>query len=89
MISCFVSKGPTALLAHKIGLGKKITSYPSFKDKLSGQYDYKEDDRVVADGNLITSQGPGTSFEFAIKIVEYLQGAEKSASLIAPMRLKF
>ena len=35
-----------------------------------------------------TGQGPGTSFEFALKIVEYLVGAEKSNSLIEPMRLK-
>lgn len=82
-------QGPTALLAHKVGLGKKITSYPSFKDKLSADYNYQANERVVADGNLITSQGPGTSFEFAIKIVGYLEGAEKSASLMEPMRLKF
>jgi putative intracellular protease/amidase len=46
------------------------------------------DERVVQDDNLITSQGPGTTFEFALKIVEYLLGAEKSHSLIDPMRLK-
>lgn len=46
-----------------------------------------KDDRVVHDQNLITSQGPGTSFEFALKIVEYLEGAEKSNSLIEPMLL--
>lgn len=79
--------GPTVLLAHSIGFGQKITSYPSVKDKLSSKYDYKED-RVVHDGHLITSQGPGTTFEFALKIVEYLEGAQKSHSLIEPMRLK-
>lgn len=74
-------------MSHKIGYGKKVTSYPSFKDKMSAHYDYHSD-RVVHDGNLITSQGPGTSFEFALKIVEYLQGHEKSVGLIEPMRLK-
>lgn len=79
--------GPTALLSHKIGYGKKVTAYPSVKDKLTPHYDYHAD-RVVQDGNLITSQGPGTTFEFALKIVEYLLGHEKSAVLIEPMRLK-
>lgn len=55
---------------------------------MSQHYEYQTD-RVVQDGNLITSQGPGTSFEFAIKIVEYLEGHEKSSSMIEPMRLKF
>jgi 4-methyl-5(b-hydroxyethyl)-thiazole monophosphate biosynthesis len=33
------------------------------------------DDRVVEDGNIITSQGPGTSFDFALAIVRRLAGA--------------
>ena len=75
------------MLEHRIAFGKKITSYPAFKEKLATNYVYKEDS-VVADGNLITSQGPGTSFEFALKIVEYLEGSKVSNSLIEPMRLK-
>jgi len=68
-----ICAAPTALLAHDIGKGKKITSYPAFKDKLSKDYNYSED-RVVVDGKLVTSQGPGTTFEFAFKLVELLLG---------------
>ena len=50
-------------------------------------YQYS-DDRVVIDGKLVTSRGPGTAFEFALTIVELLQGAEKKDSLIPPMLLK-
>ncbi|XP_052213967.1 Parkinson disease protein 7 homolog isoform X2 [Dreissena polymorpha] len=50
-------------------------------------YKYSEE-RVVQDGKLITSRGPGTTFEFALKIVEVLQGAEKANSLVNPMLLK-
>jgi putative intracellular protease/amidase len=28
--------GPTALVAHGIGVGKSVTSYPSVKDKFKG-----------------------------------------------------
>ena len=66
-----ICAAPTALLAHNIGIGKKITSYPAFKDQLSKDYNYSED-RVVVDGKLVTSQGPGTTFEFAFKLVELL-----------------
>ena len=66
-----VCAAPTALKAHEIGKGKAITSYPAFKKDLDGYYNYS-DERVVVDGNLVTSQGPGTCFDFALKIVELL-----------------
>jgi hypothetical protein len=40
---------PTALQAHNIGVGKALTSYPSFKEQLQEKYTYKEDN-VVVDG---------------------------------------
>ena len=43
---------------------------------------------MVQDNKLITSRGPGTCFEFALKIVEQLQGKEKADSLVAPMLVK-
>ncbi|PVD35434.1 hypothetical protein C0Q70_02396 [Pomacea canaliculata] len=83
-----VCAAPTALAAHGIGKGKKVTSYPSMGDKMKqGGYRYLED-RVVQDGKLITSRGPGTCFEFALKLVEALVDKEKSKSLIEPMLIK-
>lgn len=41
------------------------------KSKLEADYNYSED-RVVVDGNLVTSRGPGTCFEFAFKLAELL-----------------
>ena len=35
------------------------------------------DQRVMVDGKIITSQGPGTALEFALKLVELLAGREK------------
>ena len=43
-------------------------------------YHFK-DERVVVDGHFITSQGPGTSVEFALKIVEIVLGKDKAKKL--------
>ena len=66
-----VCAAPTALKAHEIGKGKKVTSYPAFKDALNEYYNYS-DESVVVDENLVTSRGPGTCFEFALKLVELI-----------------
>jgi len=65
--------GVTALKAHGVALGKSLTSYPIDKEDLQKVYKYSEA-RVVTDGNLITSRGPGTTLEYAFKVVETLQG---------------
>lgn len=40
-----------ALNSHGIAKGKQITSYPSVKGKLDGNYKYCEE-RVVVDGSM-------------------------------------
>lgn len=40
------------------------------------------------DGLILTSRGPGTSFEFALKIVEVLVGKEVADQVKAPLVLK-
>lgn len=49
-----------------------------------GKYQYKED-RVVVDGNLITSRGPGTAMEWSLAITAYLVGQEKAAEIAKSM----
>lgn len=43
------------------------------------------ENRVVVDGNLITSRGPGTSMEFALTIVEKLFGRQLGLELAKAM----
>ena len=74
-------------MAHQIGFGKSVTCHPSLKEKLHAKYNFS-DDKVVQDGNLITSQGPATTFDFALKIVEFLEGKEKVESIMPPMLFK-
>ena len=49
-----------------------------------GGADYRED-RVVCDGRVMTSRGPGTAMEFALAIVERLAGPAKARELKAQM----
>ncbi|XP_034104314.1 protein dj-1beta [Drosophila albomicans] len=84
-----ICAAPTALAKHGIATGKSLTSYPAMKDQLADKYSYVDDKNVVQDGNLITSRGPGTSFEFALKISEQLAGAEKAQEVAKGMLLTF
>jgi len=57
---------PTILAKAGLLDDKKATVYPGFEKMLS----YPRNGPVVEDGNIITSQGPGTAIEFALKIVK-------------------
>ncbi|XP_043531909.1 Parkinson disease protein 7 homolog [Chiloscyllium plagiosum] len=83
-----ICAGPTALLAHEIGYGKKVTSHPLAKDKvMNGDHYIYSEARVEIDGNLLTSRGPGTSFEFGLAIIEKLLGKEMADKVKAPLVL--
>ncbi|VVC97452.1 unnamed protein product [Leptidea sinapis] len=69
-----ICAAPTAFVAHGVGKGKKITSYPTTKDQITGDYQYIEGERVVVDGNIVTSRGPGTAYWFGLKLIEMLSG---------------
>ena len=70
-----------ALKPHGLLENKKATCYPSLLSEL----DNPEQAKVVVDGNCITSQGPGTALEFALKLVELLFGTEKSGEVANAM----
>lgn len=56
---------------------RKATVYPGYEKELGKP----RNDPVVADGNIITSQGPGTAVPFALKIVEQLMGKPKALQI--------
>lgn len=59
---------------------RTATCYPSFEKEFDPSTKHSED-RVVVDGNIITSQGPGTSLEFSLKLAAMLVG-QKAADEI-------
>jgi len=57
--------------------GKKATSYPGFLE-LDNRPEVKSTGSPLEqDGNIITSRGPGTALDFALKLVEVLEGKAK------------
>ena len=57
---------------------------PAFKEAVQASSSW-EDSAVVVEGNIITSQGPGKSLQFALKIVEALYGEEKAKEIASQM----
>lgn len=72
-----ICAAPSILAKAGILEKRKATIYPGMESELP----YPRSERVVVDGNVITSQGPGTAMEFALKIVEVLQGLDKALKL--------
>ena len=59
--------------------GRKATAYPCFLSALTGALTTEE--KVVTDGNVTTSRGPGTAIDFALSLIEQLIGREKTQEL--------
>jgi protein deglycase len=82
-----ICAAPYVLANAGILAGKRATSYPTYKDRLSGAV--YEEMPVVVDGTVLTSRGAGTALDFGLAIVEKLAGREKAleirdSMLIAP-----
>jgi len=71
-----ICAAPIILAAAELLHGKHATSYPTYSSKLNGAV--YEDRSVVSDGNIMTSQGPGTAISFALAIVSRLLGEQAS-----------
>jgi 4-methyl-5(b-hydroxyethyl)-thiazole monophosphate biosynthesis len=63
----------------KIGIleERRATIYPGLERELPKP----REDKVVVDGNIITSQGPGTAIDFSLKLVETLKGQSKAEQI--------
>ncbi|MFP4146286.1 MAG: DJ-1 family glyoxalase III [Halorhodospira sp.] len=64
----------------KVGVlqGRRATAFPGHLE----QYGIEPEERtVMIDGNLITSRGPGTAMDFALRLIEAIYGEEKAAEV--------
>ncbi len=71
--------------------GRRFTCYPGMENELEkycgqGWKDMTAEavfsrDRVVCDGTLVTSRGPGTAEEFSLALIREMYGAEKAGAV--------
>jgi len=68
------------IILSKAGIldGIRYTCYPGYEKEIIGQ---KIDSKVVADGTIITGDGPGSAFEFSLKMVSLIKGEVISENL--------
>jgi 4-methyl-5(b-hydroxyethyl)-thiazole monophosphate biosynthesis len=82
-----ICAAPMVLAAAGVVSGTPVTCYPGFEKEL-GDARYREDQRVVRSGKVITSRGPGTALEFALALVEELCGPAKAKELSEGMLVR-
>jgi protein deglycase len=67
-----ICAAPTVLSAAGVLHQRRATSHPAVRRDLGDAI--VSNDRVVVDGRIVTSQGPGTTFEFALTLIRLLSG---------------
>ncbi|MBQ5463894.1 MAG: DJ-1/PfpI family protein [Fibrobacter sp.] len=69
-----ICAAPTVLSKAHVLVDRKVTCYPGCEvDLVCREF---SEERVVVDGNVITSRGPGSAEEFALKCIAVIGGAE-------------
>lgn len=77
LVAC-ICAGPLLLLdAGLLDQGLRYTSFPATASELPERSDAK----VVLDRQILTSQGAGTATEFALAIIDSLQGADRAKTI--------
>lgn len=81
-----ICAGPAIVLAP-LGIlkGKTATCYPGIGDKIDENGGTYVKEPVVVDGNIITSEGPGTTLKFAKAIICATVGMQKADETMASM----
>jgi len=74
-----------AVVLHAAGItrAKRATCYPGMEAGLDGTA--WQEDRVVVDDRIVTSRGPGTTFEFALTLIRLIDGDEAADEVGAGM----
>lgn len=76
-----ICAGPLVLQAAGILKGIRATCFPGVAADLTAAHHVSE--RVAIDQNIITSQGPGTAFEFALALIAHVDGPQ-AVEAVAP-----
>ncbi|MEO0852589.1 MAG: DJ-1 family glyoxalase III [Cyanobacteria bacterium J06648_11] len=74
-----ICAAPLVLSEAGILRDRTATSFPSVRDRIDS--DTYSTERVVLDGNILTSRGAGTAVEFALQLVATLVGEDKAKAV--------
>lgn len=78
-LTAAICAAPIILGESGVLKGKKFTCYPGYEKEIHGAVYVK--DKVVSDGTVITSMGPGCAPLFALAVVEYLKDSKTAESV--------
>ncbi|MGV6850967.1 MAG: DJ-1 family glyoxalase III [bacterium] len=78
-----ICAAPKVLLKAGLLANHHATAYPGVFDSLDTREVRVSTDKVVVDGSVITSRGPGTAMDFALALIEFLSGKETRAEVEA------
>ena len=87
VIGAICASPAVVLASNGILDGKKATCFPGFENDLGPKVKFVTD-RVITDGQVITSRGPGTAMEFSLELVSQLLNPEKAEQVAQKMVVK-
>ena len=79
-----ICAAPLALQAAGVLKGRHVTCHPTTEKELT-QATLVGGQRVVVDGNLVTSRGPGTALEFALTLIREFDDTTKADAIAKAM----
>ncbi|HCW48132.1 MAG: protein deglycase YajL [Mixta calida] len=87
IVAAICAAAGTVLVPHDLFPIGNMTGFPGLKETIPE--DKWVEKRVVWDPrvNLLTSQGPGTAMDFALKLIDLLTGKEKAAEVASQLVL--
>ena len=74
-----ICAAPTILADLGLLKGRRVTCYPAMEKEIQGAVITRAP--VTVDGNLITSRGVGTAIDFALELIQILEGRAKAEEI--------
>ena len=72
-----ICAAPKALAEAGLLDGKTATAYPGVLEALGNNQIHVKNSALEIDGNIVTSRGPGTAMDFALTLIELLEGLSR------------
>ena len=80
-----ICAAPIALVPRGLCRGRRLTSFPGVRSQVEPHCAAWLDQRVVVDGNLITSQGAGTALALGLELARLIAGADVASKVAQDM----